>query len=201
MQKNVSGELSDFIFSKCCFCGKNCKLESGLFKTLCNLSGRGNFFCGFCLRNRLNTKSNKNVLLVSFRKILDYYSSKELCLLQIEDIEKEHKNMGLLNPIFAYDEESMVWFIDFNRVGNSYKEMPVKEVYKTIDSILNTFESKNNLAQSINFNILKKKYKEAINLFHLKRYRPNNKKILTPNLDVENKQNINLRNFSWNIVK
>lgn len=194
IQKNNSGELSDFIFSKCCFCEKKCKLETGLFKTLCNLSGKNNFFCGFCLRNNLNTKNNKHVLLISFRKIFDYYSGKteELCPLQIEEIEKKHRNIGLLNPVFAYDEESMVWFIDFYRIGTDYKKMPVEEVYKTIDLILNNFEIIK-LAQKINFNMLRQKYKEAINLFYLKRYRPNNRKILLPTLGVESNQNIDLK--------
>jgi hypothetical protein len=98
---------------------------------------------------------------------------------EIDDIIDSHKKAGLENPVFQYDEESMFWFINFLKVGESKKRINVEEVYKTINSIIDSLKTKDT-NEEVQFESLRQKYFDAINLFYTKRYRPTNKKLLCP---------------------
>lgn len=177
-----NGELSDKVIKKCYFCEKKCEFQENSLHQ--KLSG-DRFYCLFCLRNNLNTKNNRNVLILSFRSIIgsfynqNYLLNRKLWLCEIEDYIEAHIKAGSENPLFLYDPESMLWFVDFNKVGNSKKKIPVDEVYKTVISILATFNISEN-SFNVKMSVLFKKYKDAIELFYRKRYRPPHTKILVP---------------------
>jgi hypothetical protein len=195
VKNETNGLLSDHIVSKCSFCLKNCRLDSESFKNLHMLSGLGDFFCEFCVRNGFNTKSNKDVIILSFKNIFNYYYTQKhiveekIWMSEIEDLVDGHKKVGLNNPIFHYDEKSMLWFINFLRVGDSKRKISLEKVYKTVILMIDSLKIEE-LEPDIRVDVLKQKYLDAINLFHAKRYRPSNKKILSPKIG-ENNENKN----------
>lgn len=185
-----SDELSDVVFRKCFFCEKTCQINFEQSSFLQKLSGPGKFFCPFCLRHNLHNKDNRDILILSFRSIVGYLyfqnylytlNQNKIWISEIEDYVLSHKLAGEVNPLFLYDVDTMLWFVDFSRVGQSKKKIPINEILKTISSILtcfNLWETIPNLKTSSLF----KKYNDAIKLFYESRYRPENKKILIPTL-------------------
>jgi len=183
-----SGELSDVIFRKCFFCEKSHEINSEQYFLIQKMSGPGNFYCPFCLRHNLHTKNNRNTLILSFRSIIGYLyfhnylhslDRSKLRISEIEDYIFSHEKIGLVNPLFIYDSETMLWFIDFSKVGFSKKKVPLDEVLKTIINILDSFNFSKTVP-SLNSDSLFNKYKNAIKLFYTSRRRPENKKILIP---------------------
>lgn len=189
-----SGELSENVFRKCHFCDKNCRSFSQL-PFLYRLCGPGNFYCPFCLRHDLHTKNNKDFLILSFRSIIGSFyfqnyltaqGGKRLWISEIEDYIYAHQAAGLMNPVFLYDPETMLWFINFSKVGTSKKKIPIEEVHKTILNILVSF----NLAQNFpgtSLSAFYSKYHEAIESFYRKRFRPENRRMLIPSIGNEPK--------------
>ena len=129
--------------SICNFCHKQTNISPNNER----LSGKDKFFCTFCIRHNYHTKNNLNVLILSFRAILGYmyeelYSGKNgrtIWLSQLKDYADIHQEIGLENPIFSYDPETMYWFIDFSKIGDSKKKIPMEEVLKTVINILSCF--------------------------------------------------------------
>ena len=180
-----NGELSEHVYRNCHFCGKQTKLYPINCKINQRLSGHDRFFCNFCLSNDYQTKNNRNVLIMSFRGILGYYfhqcfdvPHRRMWLSEIKDYEHAHVQAGIQNPLFKYDPESLLWFVDFAKVGKTKKKIKVEEVLKTVLNILSCF----NLFQVPELRLYKffNKYKEAITNFHNHRFRPANKRILVP---------------------
>jgi hypothetical protein len=186
IKEKLNGELAETIYYNCCFCQKTVGLYPDQRKICEKLSGT-RFYCQQCLQKRFDTKNNQHVLMLSFRGIIGFYyynlhlSQKKLYHSQIEDFIESHEQTGLQNPLFQYDPDTFVWFIDFSRVGRGKKKIAINEVLKTTINILSCF----NLTQNIdNIKVSKMffKYEEAILKFHQSRYRPANKKILVPTL-------------------
>lgn len=183
----VTGELAENYFRKCYFCGKECDVSINQSYLVDRLSGSRNFHCSFCLRHDFHTKKNKNTLILSFRGIIGHYylnnyllnHSNKIWLSEIEDFIDCHSSVGLLNPVFTYDPETFLWFVDFSKVGTEKRKVPLEEVLKTIVNILATFNLGNFFPQ-IDMPVFYSKYKDAIVSFHKKRYRPESKKILIP---------------------
>lgn len=186
--QNLSGELSDRIHYQCAFCEKTVGLYPAQRKLCERLSGH-EFFCVSCIRLGFNKESNKNVLPLSFKAIAGYYyfekyaytNHRQMWLTEIQEFLDSHEQVGLLNPLFSYDRESLVWFVDFNKVGKGRHKVRVSEVYKTIINMLACF----NLADHIpNIKMAKlyEKYATAIEKFYTQRYRPADKKLLIPTL-------------------
>ena len=185
-----SGELSDKVFRKCCFCEKNCELFDNQSQIVDRLAGPGNFYCSFCLRHDLHTRNNRDVLILSFRSIVEYFyllnylqvhNGKKLWIAEIEDYIESHVKAGLVNPLFLYDPDTLLWFVNFSKVGTSKRKVPLQEVLKTIVSILASF----NLVETtpgINTSEFYSKFKVAIESFYRKRYRPENRRMLIPTL-------------------
>ncbi len=170
----------------CDFCGKSTAM-SHYSKTICEkLSKKHKMYCKFCLRNDLTSKSNRHVLILTFRSLFGYFyhieykgKKNNLYMAQLNDIISAHAEAGLTNPIFKYDPESMLWFIDFNKVGSTGRKIPIQNILETIINILVCF----NLSESIpNFKMHKlyEKYEEAIKVFYTNRTRPEGKPILCP---------------------
>jgi len=184
--------LSEIIYYECHFCQKTL----GLFpeqRKLCEKLSGTQFYCHYCLQNNFNTKNNQHILMLSFRSIIGFYyqymhlttlvgnNGHKLYLSQIEDYVDAHEVVGLKNPVFRYDPESFIWFIDFSRIGKGKKKIPLREVMKSIVNILSCFNLPGNI-DFIKTSKLFEKYEEAVVKFHTERYRPQNKKLLVPTL-------------------
>lgn len=153
----------------CNFCGKPVHLLPYSF----NREISPKTHCVFCLRNGFYTKNNRNVILVSFKNIIGYLyfekylREKRMYLSQVESFVKCHEEVGLRNPIFYYDPDTMYWFIDFNRVGMTRRKINITFVFQTIINILACF----NLSETIpdlELDLLFSKYKEDILTRHQK---------------------------------
>ena len=135
-QNDLNGMLSSEIVSKCYFCQKRCKIDSLSFKNLHRISGFKEFFCGFCVRNGFNTRCNRDVLILNFKNVFSYYYAqnylnlKNMWISEIKDLVQIHEKVGLKNPVFCYDQESMYWFINFAKVGEAKRQINIEEVYK-----------------------------------------------------------------------
>jgi len=188
IDQDLNGELAEKIHYECNFCGKTIGLYP-LNRKICERLSGDQFYCPFCLRNRFNTRNNKHILILSFRSLVGYYyyekyaytHNREVWISEIMDFMESHAAAGLVNPLFSYDPESMLWFIDFSKVGKGRKKVKVAEVLKTILSILTCF----NINQHVTNGKLSKfylKYEEAILKFYQQRYRPEDRKHLIPTL-------------------
>lgn len=208
-----SGELSEKSLRKCNFCEKVCEIGNNLLLT--KLSGPGNFYCSFCLRNDFHTKKNKDILILSFRSVIGYFyfrnymqisSGKKLWLSEIEDFIASHVAVGVTNPLFLYDPETMLWFVNFSKVGDSKKKIPLEEIHKTILNILTCFNL-SEMVCDISLASFYEKYKEAVEVFYRKRYRPDRRKMLIPTLrdtGASESKYLNgdkLRNFTFSDLK
>jgi hypothetical protein len=196
-------ELSDNLYQICNFCDKLVITTQNNFISCLNMSGK-KFYCPFCLRNNFNLKSSKNIMILSFRTIISYYYYKFYdCkeeLISFEDLEEmveRHAWHALQNPAISYDPFSMLWFLNFNKIGDSYKAAPIKEIIGTLRSGIKAFKLKNKLSLIAEENMWKK-YSNAVYLFEEKRERPKGRKILLPTLagcvHFEKKE-------FWNITK
>lgn len=186
---------------KCNFCEKETIAQPEVQRLTEKLCQPNKFYCSFCLRNNLQMKDNKHTLMLTFRAIFGYYfyefyqTPKQplMYLSEIQDCINLHRDIGLLNPVFNYDPESYVWFVDFGRVGSSKKKISVEDVKQTVTDILASF----NLATTItglDMPKLFQKYNEAIDDFYTKRYRPEGKRLLAPTLK-------NCGNIQWGGVQ
>ena len=73
----------------------------------------------------------------------------------------------------------MLWFVNFSRIGNSKRKVPVEEVLKTVVSMLASFNL-SETTQGISMSALYLKYKDAIDGFYRKRFRPADRRMLIP---------------------
>lgn len=178
-----NGELSERIYRTCHFCEKQTEIFSLNKKINQRLTGSNQFFCQFCLRHDHHTKNSRDVLIMSFRSILGYYYQqyyhKRMWLSEIKDYETSHVQTGLQNPVFSYDPETLLWFVNFAKVGMSKKKIKVEEILKTILNILVCFNLPLEVPE-LHFCRFFSKYKDAVLSFHTKRYRPEGRKMLIP---------------------
>jgi hypothetical protein len=182
----LPGELSSKIVEKCIFCQKSIEINACNALVIKKLSGPERTFCPFCLRHGFYTKRNKHILILSFRSLIAslYYHTyashtRKLWLSQIQEYIEAHEYIGLKNPVFFYDPETYLWFIDFSRVGTGKKEVPIIEVHRTILNILTCFNLANFLGPD-SPNEIFVKYRDAIDLFYEKRFRPKRRRMLIP---------------------
>lgn len=183
----LSGELSEVFIRHCCFCGKKCESAQQNGLLLERMSGEDGFYCSFCIRNNYQNKGRKDVLILSFRAIFGffYYNNylmgipNKMWLFEMQRYIDSHRDAGLQNPLFVYDEHTMLWFVDFSRIGSTGKRQPLDEVYKTVVNILacfNLYETVPHLSVPSLF----KKFKDSIDAFYSRRYRPENRRLLIP---------------------
>lgn len=182
----LPGELSSEVIEKCHFCSKKITINALNSNLIKKLSGPERTFCPFCLNHDFHTKKTKHVLVLSFRSIIAsfYYHnylchSRKLWLSQIQEYIDIHQKVGLSNPVFSYDPETYLWFIDFSKVGQGRKSLPITDVYKTLINILFCFNLDYFFGINAQQEVLKK-YEEAIELFYQKRYRPRKRRMLIP---------------------
>lgn len=188
-KEDTGNELSKTFYRSCSFCEKLVRVSSFNFKSCINLGGK-KFFCPFCLRNNMNFRSSRHVLVLSYRAIIGhhYYKSylknhggTKLWVNQIRDQIRKHERVGLRSPVFSYDPDTYLWFVDFARVGKDNHKAPYEEVMETAMTILRCFNLGNIYGQWA-FNNAWTKYDKAIKLFYQQRKRPKNKRMLIPTL-------------------
>jgi hypothetical protein len=172
---------------RCNFCGK--EIDLSRTANFCPMIAGDRFYCTFCLRNRYHHRDQRHVLMLTFRAVLGYYyyalyaQAKQTLMYvsEIGEFAETHAAVGLQNPVFNYDPESYIWFVDFTRVGLGRGKVPVEQVLMTISQILmsfNLFE----VVKDIRPYKLYKKYEEAVMLFYHQRHRPEGSRLLNPTL-------------------
>jgi hypothetical protein len=185
-KEDTEQELASNFCQTCAFCEKFVKVSRLNFKSCCHLSGK-KFYCPFCLRHNFHYRSARNVLILSYRAIIacfyysHYLSNRTLWLSEIHTLIDRHRKIGLQNPTFAYDPFTMLWFIDFNKVGGDAWKAPYKEIETTLHSILLSFDLDQHIRKDVHKNMWKK-YQDAALLFYQKRQRPKNNRMLIPTL-------------------
>lgn len=185
-KEDTGKELASNFYQTCTFCTKLVKVGRLNFKSCCHLSS-GQFHCPFCLRHNFHHRSSRNVLVLSYRAIIAYLyyrrylSTRTIWLSEIHALIDRHSKVGLQNPVFAYDPFTMLWFVDFNKVGHDSWKAPYHEVEVTAQAILSVFD----LDQYVRIDAHKdmwKRYQEALQLFYQKRQRPKDRRMLVPTL-------------------
>ncbi len=188
-EKVDPNELSERVTTTCHFCEKivNVPIKSyNAYKKL----GHKEFHCAFCLRHSHHYKDNCNILLMSFKGLIGFYyhelydvNPRKIYLSEIISCIEAHQRIGLQNPVFNYDYDNFMWFIDFNKIGNTKHKLCIEEVLATIQAMITAFNPMKYLNQfNVNFQALKDKFTKAIKLFHQQRQRPISKRILCPTL-------------------
>lgn len=178
-------------YCRCNFCGKETLMTSASRRFTERLSGPERFYCTFCLRHRLNQKDARHTLVLSFRGIIGYYynafhllsKNVHMTISEIWDHVHLHAQVGTQNPLFVYDPDSFLWFVDFTRVGNTTRKMPIKDVLGTVAEILLSFNLMDNV-KDIKPSKMYLKYEEAILKFYHQRTRPANMRVLAPTLKL-----------------
>lgn len=186
-----SDDLSDGqtkVLRRCDFCSKEMVVYQRAGDLINRLIKARRFYCTFCVRNEFYTRKGKHVMLLTMRGIISqlYHhcylvKDQSLYLKEIMDLIDDHVKVGLLNPVFHYDPDTYLWFIDFNKVGNSGHRLPVGEVLNTVYELISCF----NLYQSVRefkSHKLAAKFEEAILEFYKHRCRPVGKLICAPTL-------------------
>jgi len=185
---DLSHGLSDKIYYECAFCNKTQGSNFESRKICEKMSGNIAYYCTFCLRNGFNAKSNKDILTITFRSIIGYLyydlykfanPNNRLYLSQIQDMIEMHAKIGLTNPLFKYDYETFLWFIDFGKVGKGRRKIKINEINKTISDILTCFNL-HETVKGLNLDKFQTKFDEAILKFYQQRFRPDGKKLLEP---------------------
>lgn len=197
----LPGELSNKTMEKCVFCQKPIVINACNSSVIKKLSGPETTFCPFCLRNCFHTKRNKHILILSFRSLIAllYYQcyadqKRKLWLSQIQEYIDVHELIGLKNPVFMYDSETYLWFIDFSRVGSGKKQIQIIEIHRTIVDILTCFNLQHFLGPNIPSEVFAK-YHDAIDLFYEKRFRPKKRVMLIPTFPDHLKFSDKFRDF------
>jgi len=206
--KSSNLESKELIFQICNFCGKQIPLHPDILTINKKLSGRNSLFCSFCLRNQFYTANNKNIFILSFKGIFgylyfdSYIKNQKVWVSEITDYIFIHEQVGLKNPLFFYDVETMYWFIDFAKVGLTKRKLNVNEVLKVIINILTCF----NLAENVRGLSLHDFFSEFKNpILDFYRKRKKEQRVLMPTfincIPYTNFEFEKIKNFDQNLLK
>ncbi len=195
IEENLNGELYKEPYVECSFCEKLFKITTDHRNLSDQLSSK--VYCNFCIRHGYQTKAKKNILMLTFRGIVGHYyyyhykKNKSLWVSEIKDYIDAHVRAGMESPFFNYDPETLLWFVDFSRIGMSAKKVNKDiAVLAVVSNIISTFDIENNV--NCKSNKVYEKYVDAINLFYSHRKRPPGKKILNPTLGRVSRKNYNI---------
>ena len=184
IENQLGKQLADNFYSTCCFCKKTVNINSDNFYSCSNLS-KEKFFCPFCLRNNFNYLE-KDICVFSFKGILAYYyyvfykkkSTFNLYYSQIKNYIEIHQEVGLNNPVFYYDPQTFLWFINFDKIGKKTHKAPIEEVKKTANNIFDCLEV-DRFFNSFATNKLRQEFENCLISFNKQR----NDKITIPLLE------------------
>jgi hypothetical protein len=181
------GDIMDTDLSrKCFFCEKEQVCDEAELLFMDQIKTKDKFYCTECLRHYRHNNYSDRILMLSFRAIFGYWYYEEyrypkiptMYLSEIAEQIHWHKEIGLKNPLFSYDDESSIWFVNFGGVGASKKVTAVDCSKKTICSILDIFSG----IANIDLPKLEEKYNLAIDQYCEKFVRPEGGKLLCPTL-------------------
>ncbi len=185
LEANAGKELSNNFFRVCTFCDKIVRVNTDNFQSCIRLGGN-KFYCPFCIRNNFHHRSNRNVLIVSYRAILGYYYQKlydqnprKLCFSQLEQCIEQHALIGLQNPVFSYDPYTFLWFVNFNNIGVDNRKAPIKEVQNIITQMYSVFNIEKHVNKNASVAMLEK-FEKALVVFYKNRKRPKDRRMLIP---------------------
>lgn len=183
---DMDDELSSDFFQTCCFCSKLFRVSIHNFKSCKRLSGCKTY-CPFCLRNDHHLRSSRHILIMSYRAIIAYYyyrfydsKNKRLWYSQIDNYITRHQMIGMQSPVFTYDPATMLWFVDFNKIGVNRKS-PIEEVQVVVKMMLDTLELETHCSGRA-YDLTLQKLDKAVSLFYQQRKRPKDKRMLIPTL-------------------
>lgn len=178
------------VYATCNFCDKTTILAKNILGFNKSVVGEGKMYCTNCLRNGMyRPRISRNTLMLTYRGIIGYYyhcfhlagKSPPMYLHDIQGYIDLQQKFGQNNPLFRYDPETYIWFVDFSRVGTGKRQVPVEHILETIVeqvAALNLYEVIKESSPAALYN----KYKEAIIEFLHHRRRPPNAKLLCPTL-------------------
>lgn len=185
----LGGQLNDGlkVYCRCDFCDKLSVAQPHQRVFSDRLAGPDRYFCNFCVRNDYYSRSNSNIMILTYRGIIGYYyyayyvwpKSPTMYVTDINDYIEIHTRIGLQNPIFRYDPDTFCWFVDFGKV--SKRKMPLESVLCTIIEQLACFNLYENVKDA-SPRKLYEKYLNAVTEFSQTRTRTNGDKVFAPTL-------------------
>lgn len=188
IKEDLKDSLSKESYCECYFCGKIIHLTGEFVDLLERLTGIY-YHCPFCVRHGFHQKRSKDVLIMSFRGIIGYYYygvflkeySPAIYLSDIHSMIRSHQAAGSINPVFMYDPDTFLWFVDFSKVGKGKKKIGIEHVLKTVINILACFNL-GKIVVGFKTSTLYQKYEEAILKWYELRQRPKGVYFLSPSL-------------------
>jgi hypothetical protein len=93
-----------------------------------------------------------------------YLPQQQVHFSEIEDLIELHFEVGNANPLFSYDPDTMMWYIDYARVGGHRHWLKSSEVMETVSSIVKVL-SLTTLFGDIQCSKFESKYCSAIENF------------------------------------
>lgn len=174
--------LSEQVKLICDFCGKKFSPNTILRR----LAGQDAYYCTFCVRHRFHTKEQRHIFLLSFQSIIGYYYTdphihQKATVLQINDLISRQITTGLNHPLFFYDYETSIWFVDFARIGDSKRKTRLNTVLNTIYAMLSSL-SVSSFIPNMDVERFTRKITDAFIQFQKTRKRPGNKQIFCPTI-------------------
>lgn len=164
VKQKMIGEISDTFLKSCLFCDKEVVLNDENVKKYPQDFYDNFFYCKFCYRNNYHLNDNP-IFIFSFKSVIYHWyenfyiknNYKSIWLSQLNEMICLHKEMGLCNPCFNYDEENFYWFVDINKIGNDHNKVSLDEIKKTIIEMLICFNLwQLNIESSFLYNTIKK---------------------------------------------
>jgi hypothetical protein len=122
---------------------------------------------------------------MSYRAIISYYyhvfylAGKTMWYSEIRRLTDKHVEVCSRNPVFYYDPDTFLWFIDFNRVGKSPKKVPFESVLETTNLGLKVFNV-DEWIESRPYDSVEGKFHAALSDYYYKRKRPAGRRMLIP---------------------
>lgn len=176
----LNDQISDNYVRTCVFCDKEVEINKENICKIPNNMQNDLFYCSFCYKNNFHQKNN--FFIFSLRSIIQNYYEHFYCkshnrsvwLSQIQEMIELHKEAGLSNYAFDYDDESFNWFLDLSKI----EEKDMQEIYKTVVDMLICFNLwycgidaaviYNNLKSALNEAWSEKKFIRCIPVFNSK---------------------------------
>lgn len=195
VKSELHEEISDSYLKVCRFCEKEVEInKKNIHKYTIKINST-EFYCDFCYRNNFHINKPK-VFVFSLKSIIFHYyetfyvrsSNKSIWLSQLDEMILLHKESGLNNLAFIYDEQNFNWFIDLQKFSD---EMSSKNsIFQTIIEMLICFNLWSiNVDQVVIFNLIKNAIENNIS-----------NEIFIPSCNNQKITN-KIKNFSYNDLK
>lgn len=166
VKSELHEEISDSYLKICQFCEKEVEInKKNIHKHTIKST---EFYCDFCYRNNFHINKPK-VFVFSLKSIIfNYYenfyiksSNKSIWLSQLDEMILLHKESGLNNLAFIYDEQNFNWFVDLQKFSDEISSK--NSIFQTIIEMIICFNLWNiNVDQVVIFNFIKNSIENTI---------------------------------------